>query len=726
MLNQLSKRFLTIGDEFTALTMLKLSIHTKNYNIGRVLGKFFSKICPTSYLIKDEYATCCYFLNNLKESYRVFAKVLNNRGLNQQLVDKILFNQHFSINTVSDQYAYYNPRLITKIMNRSLKEFPTVTFTITSCKRFDLFENTVNSFLNACIDLHLIDKWICVDDNSSDHDRDKMKKLYPFFEYVWKDETQKGHPRSMNIIRNMVKTPYIFHMEDDWKFFCRKTYISDCMEVLNSNTKVHQCLINKNYAETESDISIAGGLQTTTIGGLRYYIHEMVTTDEDKKKWTAKYGENNRHCNYWPHYSFRPSLFRKLVFELGEFDENVAHFEMDYSGRYVKKGYMSAFLEGIYCLHTGRLTSERHDKTKDNAYTLNNETQFTDKKAGNVDSIIDPNFKVSDFGVKMKFQVLNLDRRPDRFAEFEKTASLTSTISFDRFSAVDGNNLVSTPQLQRIFDGNDYNMRAGIVGCAMSHILMYTDFIKSDFDVCCIVEDDVELVPNFDKKLQSVLKQVQCFKWDILYLGHHLFNNYINESVYDKKTMPIIEKWDVKLSLRKSMGGTGGYLISKAGAIRILEFINKTGMTNGIDTVQQKAADNLNIFYSNPHLIYSECCRGDNTPDTDIQHNHISLTVDVPTRLVGEIAFYDDNLHKVDDIGSFVSIIQQDTVQSTPVYYECDDSNIIRDLCSKSKLPYYTLDDKIIIVVPPGNKDRYFNRLKKGCEFNVDDAIKYK
>ena len=36
-------------------------------------------------------------------------------------------------------------------------------------------------------------------------------------------------------------------------------------------------------------------------------------------------------------------------------------------------------------------------------------------------------------------------------------------------------------------------------------------------------------------------------------------------------------------------------------------------MTNGIDTVQQKSADELNIFYTNPHLIYSECYRDNNT-----------------------------------------------------------------------------------------------------------------
>ena len=42
-----------------------------------------------------------------------------------------------------------------------------ITFTITSCKRFDLFEKTMNSFLNCCIDIERIDKWLCVDQNTT-------------------------------------------------------------------------------------------------------------------------------------------------------------------------------------------------------------------------------------------------------------------------------------------------------------------------------------------------------------------------------------------------------------------------------------------------------------------------------------------------------------------------------------------------------------------------------
>jgi hypothetical protein len=41
-------------------------------------------------------------------------------------------------------------------------------------------------------------------DNSSDEEREQMKKLYPFFTFYFKTFEEKGHAKSMNIIRNHV------------------------------------------------------------------------------------------------------------------------------------------------------------------------------------------------------------------------------------------------------------------------------------------------------------------------------------------------------------------------------------------------------------------------------------------------------------------------------------------------------------------------------------------
>lgn len=721
MLEQLSCNFLEYHYEFDAIQILQTCRINRLYHLGVFIGEFLEKQFPHSVSIKNEYALNSFFSEDYERSFNIFHRLLDMRGLRETTAFNAIFNQHFSINKVEDRYIKYDKENVEQIQNRTHSRFPLVTFTITSCKRLDLFEKTINSFIASCTDLDKIDSWFCVDDNSSEEDRERMKTLYPFFTFYFKTREEKGHPRSMNIIRKNVKTPYIFHVEDDWKFFVKKNFISDALEIMGQNSNIKQVLVNKNYAEVERDVDISGGEYHTTQTGLRYFIHEFVNTDEKRLEWEKRHHNFNRHCNYWPHFSFRPSIIQFSVFkELGEFNESVSHFEMEYSYRYANKGYLSAFFEGINSIHIGRLTSERHDKTIPNAYELNEEAQFHGKEEQLREDVI-KTVSLEHFDIKIKTYVLNLDKREDRWKEFKNKVNSLTALNYERFSAVEGAKLKSTPQLQRIFDGNDYNMRVGLVGCAMSHIKMYIELLNSEFEAFCILEDDIDFSPEFDKKLLHVYNQVKIMKWDILYLGHHIYNEYLTDELYNKEKMPVIEKWDRVKSLTMSMGGTGGYLISKQGARRLLDFINKNGMTNGIDTVQQKSADDLNIFYSNPHLIYSECYRGDNSIDTDIQYNYDSLTVSVKDRLAEEIEYY-GNLVKIDNFDFAYELVKTEA-ESSSYYYEDEEVNNIYKLKQESIHPCYTLENKVLIVVPGGNEGRYFERLKKNGEFNIDDAL---
>lgn len=742
MIDQLVQTFLRTRDEQTAVNILRLCHGSSVFHIGILLGKYFAKLFPHSYDILDEYALCYYFTQQYRKCYDIFSKLLSLRNLTHDLSKRALFNAHFCINSIKDDYGYYDKTKVEQILHRSTKPFPLITLSITTCKRLDLFQQTMNSFINCCQDILMIDKWLCIDDNSSEEDRQKMKELYPFFDFYFKTPDEKGHPRSMNIICRKVDTPYLFHMEDDWKFFQKRRYLSDCLEILQQDQKIGQCLINRNYSETERDISIAGGLFEVTNSGLRYFKHEFCPNASDLAKFHEKYGSDVLQCSYWPHFSFRPSLIKTKIFnELGEFNEKVSHFEMDYCSRYTNQGYISVFLEGIYSVHIGRLTSERNDKSKPNAYELNNEAQFEGKEQKlkqekALDNYVPLNDELEDVQIlslehslpedfpKMETFVVNLDRRLDRMREFQKKAcdSLNFLGYYNRYSAVDGTKLVTNPQLQRIFDGNDYNMRRGMVGCAMSHIHLYIQLLQSNNDMYMILEDDIEFTKNFDKKLLFVLKQLDDLEWDMIYLGHHLRECYITNSVYSQDLMPHIEKWDTLTSFQRSLGGTGGYIITKNGAKKLLEFIDKHGMTNGIDTVQQKAADDMDIYYTSPHLILAECWRGKDNVDTDIQYDYDSLSRSVSDRINDEREFYTK-------AGRNFVVENEFTIKEDDQNVYClsnDLENMIK-YCQNSNIPFYTLNDEALIIVPNADtyilKNRYFSRLKKGDEYNIDDAL---
>jgi hypothetical protein len=225
-----------------------------------------------------------------------------------------------------------------------------------------------------------------------------------------------------------------------------------------------------------------------------------------------------------------------------------------------------------------------------------------------------------------------------------------------------------------------------------------------------------------------VLKQLKD-DWDIVYLGHHLFPQYRKPEYYDKTEMPTAERWSRSKSLKYSMGGTGGYVISRKGAHRLLDFINKTGMTNGIDTVQQKAADEMQIYYCNPHLIYSECWTGNNNPDTDIQFCYDSLTIPIEKRVQNELLFYSsDNPQIVDSAEEMKQLASSNDTERVLIYRN-DNVHEVVSLKAQCVHPCYTLNDRALIVVPKPTQrhleGRYFKRLNKNGVFDVSDALQY-
>jgi hypothetical protein len=293
-----------------------------------------------------------------------------------------LWNTLFGLNRSHlTRYTSYN------FKNRRVKNVK-VMLTFTTCKRYDLFQQTINSIINQWTDVEDVDFWFCVDDNSSIEERNRMRKNYGWIRYYMKRPEQKGHRESMNIIYamlNRIRPKYWIHMEDDFLFHTRMEYVNPAikyLEALKESHGVRQVLFNRNYGETIDDYKIISHIsfdaQTSERlreidGGKGIKIGAVL--HEYKDDPNASYAYSN--CHYWPHYSFRPALIDvQAVIETGDFNTENQFFEMDYAKKWVERGFKSAFFNRITNRHIGRLTSERHDKTISNAYELNNENQF--------------------------------------------------------------------------------------------------------------------------------------------------------------------------------------------------------------------------------------------------------------------------------------------------------------------------------------------------------------
>ncbi len=386
------------------------------FNDSTLYEEFIEKVVKHNKYLNESLYTYLYYLDfeaiicyihsaeKMKENEEEKEKAINyfrnayllcNRIMARKMMiadEAIKQINHFRarcIEYIKDEFIYYNKEAIDSLYEKSillksneeLKNKDHVIFTVTTCKRFDLFEKTINSLINCTKDIDLIDEWLCVDDNSSEEDRALMKEKYPFFTYIFKTPEEKGHGKSMNVIRDYVIQSgykYTLHMEDDWQAVVHMDYIKPCIQIIEESREgIKQVVQNRQYVQLirPRDIDIKGGFQRYLSNGYRYILHEFYPKGSDEESQFWKRINGGYSASYWPHYSLNPSIMDSEIYKcLGPYNENVRHFEMDYASRFTNAGFRTAFFDNITRLHIGKLIGEEGKK---NAYELNELVQFS-------------------------------------------------------------------------------------------------------------------------------------------------------------------------------------------------------------------------------------------------------------------------------------------------------------------------------------------------------------
>jgi hypothetical protein len=91
------------------------------------------------------------------------------------------------------------------------------TVVVTSCGRQDLLERTIASFLR--FNSASIERFIVVEDGSGEPNL-TLQTRYSGDSFLWlATGTRVGQIRAIDAAYQYVRTPYIFHCEDDWEFY---------------------------------------------------------------------------------------------------------------------------------------------------------------------------------------------------------------------------------------------------------------------------------------------------------------------------------------------------------------------------------------------------------------------------------------------------------------------------------------------------------------------------
>jgi hypothetical protein len=140
-----------------------------------------------------------------------------------------------------------------------------ITFVITSCGRFDLLEQCLASFLAH--NTAPIGRYLLVEDSGDHRVHDVAGKFDVPIEVIVNDPPL-GHIAAIDRAYARVATPYIFHCEDDWRFF-RSGFVEESL-VLLKNDPAATAVICRRPGQTEGTSLVFETCPVQSIEHVRY------------------------------------------------------------------------------------------------------------------------------------------------------------------------------------------------------------------------------------------------------------------------------------------------------------------------------------------------------------------------------------------------------------------------------------------------------------------------
>lgn len=230
---------------------------------------------------------------------------------------------------------------------------------MTSCNRFDLLEQTLNSFLKY--NTSFIDKYIFIEDTEKIGKLEKIIKNIPeVYEkaILLNNDPKLGQIKSIDKAYSFVETEYIFHCEEDWEFY-KKGFIEDSIKLLEEDSMIINVWLrelddtNKHPVLDKEFISLSG---------LKF--RELKT----------------HHLGIWHGFTFNPTVKRLSDYKKIGMYQNVGH-EHDIGQFFFDLGHKAVIFSEGYLKHSGWHRGVFDVDKKRSKFQMELDTWFKKKKA---------------------------------------------------------------------------------------------------------------------------------------------------------------------------------------------------------------------------------------------------------------------------------------------------------------------------------------------------------
>ena len=311
--------------------------------------------------------------------------------------------------------------------------------------------------------------------------------------------------------------------------------------------------------------------------------------------------------------------------------------------------------------------------------------------------------------LKYKILVVNLKKRDDRKKNMIEMLNKYNINNYVFYEAFDGKEIELNLEIKNLFQGNDFFSRKGVIGCALSHYNIWLDLIVDlENDYYLIFEDDIKLSDNFKNYFEELKIYINSNNnTDILFLGYTSHSND-NKDRTNEELNYIIENLD----RNKYLGGFFSYIITKNGAIKMIDYINKNGIKHGIDYLVKKN-ENIDLKVINPLLVFTDWVRDINDDvDSNIQKDYENF-----------------NFETIYDYNNYLFIKEMDIMNNDIKFLNNNNINILINECNKNIyssgfntlgfIKGYIDKDKLI-------KSIYFKKENDGIFIKLDRFIRIK
>lgn len=223
---------------------------------------------------RDEQSVCASWIGRHEEAFKLCRELLNRSDIPDNDRRRIAANRDQSVPALIEAASSYPESLVRNIIGHDTKA--EVSVSLVTGTHGSIVETAVDSFLNCCLDVGRVGRFVALDTGLPVADRRALERRYPFLEFV-------AGPRDEGVaqlqyIQDRLHSRYWLHLGQGWRFFSPEALIGRLQAVLTAEPRVVQVGVNVDDAHVLAGACAVAGAVRSAGDGTRYVLVDTPAT----------------------------------------------------------------------------------------------------------------------------------------------------------------------------------------------------------------------------------------------------------------------------------------------------------------------------------------------------------------------------------------------------------------------------------------------------------------